>query len=692
MSEQPTQPSQEEPDPARQIPELPPEPEPEDIAEPAPIRIVRRIFNAVVGPARAITDPALFHKISLAAFLAWVGLGADGLSSSAYGPEAAFLALEGNVFLAIPLALLTAFTVFVIAASYQRIIERFPAGGGGYVVATKLLGPGAGLASGSALLVDYVLTVAISLASCSEQLLSVVPTQYHFAKLPLTFLLLGVLTLLNLRGARESVAVIAPIFLLFIVTHVAGLVTGIIVNAGQIPLEWNHLHEQSSVAVRDIGLFGLLLILFRAFTLGGGTYTGIEAVSNGIPMLREPKVETAKVTMRYMAISLALIAAGILFGYLLYQVRPVPGRTLNAVLFSAIASHVFPPGSHIGHALVAITLISSGALLFVAAQTGFLGGPRVLVYMAFDRWVPSRFSSLSERLVTSNGVLFMAISALIVLLATQGEVHLLVVLYSINVFLTFSLAQLAMCRDALILRREGQPWKRAFLTSSLGFAVTGLLLVGTVYFKFTEGGWATLLTTGLIAGLCVLIRRHYVRTNQSLHRLDQALTTVPLPSTEPNQAPLKKNASTAILTVTSFGGLGIHTLLNLFRVFPGQFKQVVFISVGAIDSGRFKGAEEIEALRGSTEHELRKYVDFARKLGIPAESRLALGTDIVDELEQLCIQVQEQYPRSVTFAGQLVFQKEGSIVRWLHNQTCVALQRRLAFHGLAMVILPVRVY
>ena len=161
---------------------------------------------------------------------------------------------------------------------------------------------------------------------------------------------MGVLTLLNLRGARESVAVIAPIFLLFIVTHVAGLVTGIIVNAGQIPLEWNHLHEQSSVAVRDIGLFGLLLILFRAFTLGGGTYTGIEAVSNGFEVLREPKVETAKVTMRYMAISLALIAAGILFGYLLYQVRPVPGRTLNAVLFSAIASHVFPPGSHIGHA------------------------------------------------------------------------------------------------------------------------------------------------------------------------------------------------------------------------------------------------------------------------------------------------------------------------------------------------------
>src|SRR6267378_7528609 len=131
------------------IPELPPEPG--GPVQPSPsTRLLQRAFEIIVGPARRITDPHLFHKISLAAFLAWVGLGADGLSSSAYGPEAAFRALGGNTFLAIPLAILTAFTVVVIATSYMRIIERFPAGGGGYVVATKLLGPGAGLMSGRA--------------------------------------------------------------------------------------------------------------------------------------------------------------------------------------------------------------------------------------------------------------------------------------------------------------------------------------------------------------------------------------------------------------------------------------------------------------------------------------------------------------------------------------------------------------
>ena len=162
MVEQP----QDEPLPGA-IPEPPPDAPLPQSNEPTFLRVLRRAFAIIIGPARRLTDPQLFHKISLAAFLAWVGLGADGLSSSAYGPEAAFRALHENSFLAIPLAILTALTVIIIAASYMRIIERFPAGGGGYVVATKLLGPGAGLVSGSALLVDYVLTVAISLAACS---------------------------------------------------------------------------------------------------------------------------------------------------------------------------------------------------------------------------------------------------------------------------------------------------------------------------------------------------------------------------------------------------------------------------------------------------------------------------------------------------------------------------------------------
>jgi hypothetical protein len=249
-----------------------------------------------------------------------------------------------------------------------------------------------------------------------------------------------------------------------------------------------------------------------------------------------------------------------------------------------------------------------------------------------------------------------------------------------------------MCRDAQHLRREGKPWLGPLLLSGTGFLVTASLLVGTVSFKFAEGGWATLLVTALLCMACLGIRGHYVRTAQSLGRLDDTLTTIPLPRSEPTPAPMQRNAQTAILTVTKFGGIGIHSLLNQFRVFPNLFKQVVFISVGAIDSGRFKGADEIEELRRSTEVELQKYVEFSRRLGIPSEYRCSIGTDIVDELEALSLRACRDYPRSVTFGGQLVFQKEGPLVRWLHNQTCPALQRRLAFHGLPMIILPIRIY
>jgi amino acid transporter len=511
-------------------------------------------------------------------------------------------------------------------------------------------------------------------------------------KLLFTLVLLCVLTILNLRGVKESVAVVSPIFVIFLVTHLGALVVGIVMSHAQIPLEVQHLREQSATAVTATGWIPLLLILFRAFTLGGGTYTGIEAVSNGIPILREPKGETAKHTMRYMATSLAVVAGGILVCYLLYQVRPVPGQTLNAVLLHAITGQVFAPGSRVGEFLVALTLISAGALLFVAAQTGFLDGPRVLANMALDRWVPSRFAHLSERLVSANGILFMAISSMIVLLATGGAVHVLVILYSINVFLTFSLSQLGMVRDALHLRREGQNWKRGLALSVLGFVVTASLLVGTISFKFQEGGWATLFVTFLICVTCFAVHRHYVGTSVSLKRLDEALTTVPLPAGAPNPAPMQRLAQTAILTVTNFAGLGIHTLLNQFRIFPSQFKQIVFVSVGVIDSGQFKGQDEIAALDEQTKRELQRYVDFARKLGFPAEYRYSIGTDIVDELEELVVKVSKEFPRSVTFGGQLVFQKEGAAQRWLHNQTCPALQRRLAFHGLPMVILPVRVY
>ncbi|MGH9749238.1 MAG: APC family permease, partial [Candidatus Polarisedimenticolia bacterium] len=362
-----------------------------------------RVWRRLVGAPRDIHDPAIFHKVSLMAFLAWVGLGADGLSSSAYGPAEAFRNLmavnpvtgrmEGQWYLAIFLALAIAFTVFVISYAYTRVIEQFPHGGGGYVVATKLLGPRAGLVSGCALLVDYALTIAVSVAAGGDAIFDLLPGFLRAnldLKLAFEAAALTALLVMNLRGVKESVEAVMPVFLAFVVTHLVLIVAGIGTHAAQAP---EVLHQVTS-GLRDgwhtFGLWGLLLIFVRAFALGGGTFTGIEAVSNGIAIMREPKVETGKRTMLYMAASLAFTASGILVCYLLFDVQSffdLPdseqmGRTLNSVLAERVAGGWRLGGVPVGWLFVNIAIASEAALLFVAAQTGFIDGPRVMSNMA----------------------------------------------------------------------------------------------------------------------------------------------------------------------------------------------------------------------------------------------------------------------------------------------------------------------
>jgi len=273
---------------------------------------MRNLTSRLLGRARDLRDPHTFHQMSLVAFLAWVGLGADGLSSSAYGPEEAFKQLGVHSYLAVFLALMVAFTVFVISWGYRRIIEEFPHGGGGYNVASKHLGPYVGAVSGGALVVDYVLTIAISLASGADAVFSFLPAGWVGAKLAAVLVVLALMTVMNLRGVKESVTLLTPIFLAFLVTHavlIFGAVGANLGNAGQVV---SHVGSSLSADVHTIGLGAITLLFLRAFSLGGGTFTGIEAVSNGLAIMREPRVRTAKRTMLMMATSLAATAGGLL--------------------------------------------------------------------------------------------------------------------------------------------------------------------------------------------------------------------------------------------------------------------------------------------------------------------------------------------------------------------------------------------
>jgi amino acid transporter len=672
-----------------------------------------RIKTLLIGKPRDLHDQSIFKHVSLVAFLAWVGLGADGLSSSCYGPPEAFEHLVDrngvpHHYLAVFLALATILTVFIISACYSHIIEEFPSGGGGYLVASKLLGRRVGVVSGCALLVDYVLTVTTSIAAAGAALFglagpdfAVLGLTHHETMMVAEAGAIVLLIVMNLRGVKESVTLLLPIFLIFLLTHIL-IITGAIGlhlgNAGGVASEIaTKVHENAHNP--SVGIFGMIGLFLFAYSMGGGTYTGIEAVSNSMPVMREPRVQTAKRTMRYMATSLAIAAGGLMISYLLLRIHAITdpksldfGKTMNQLLTAKVTNDVGLNSTNgLGFGFVLITMISEGALLFVAAQAGFIDGPRVLANMAQDSWAPHWLASLSERLASQNGILIMGSAALAALLYSQGDITTLVTMYSINVFLTFSLSMIGMCRHWWQLRGINPIWLRRFALFATGGAMCVFILCVTVYEKFKDGGWVTLAVTSLCVGLCFLIHRYYRGVVARLKRLDDSLSIITAPKNRPPLPELDRTQPVAAILVGGYSGLGVHTALNTVRFAPNHFKAMVFMSVAVVDSGNFKGADAVEGLQHHTEEMLAKYVDLAQSLGMPAASYMAIGTDPVEELEHLCKEIAKKYPKVIVFAGQLVFQRDSFIQRLLHNQTAYALQRRLQWDGLPMVILPTRV-
>lgn len=654
--------------------------------------MVDRLKQLLFGKPRDIRDPDVFHKISLVAFLAWVGLGADGLSSSAYGPDEAYRALGAHTHLALFLVVMTAVTIFVISIAYSNLIEHFPGGGGGYLVATKLLGEGAGVVSGCALLVDYVLTISVSVASAGDALFSFLPPNWLIWKLTFEGAALLLLLVLNLRGVKESVTLLVPIFLVFVVSHAVMILYAVISHVPQLPQVFSGASADLRSSVATLGFMPVAMILLRAYSMGGGTYTGIEAVSNGVSMLREPRVQTGKKTMFLMSTSLAFTAGGILLGYLLTDAMPEAGKTMNAVLLENLYGAWNWGGLSIGRGLIVLTLFSEAALLIVAAQAGFLDGPRVLANMAVDSWVPHSFSRLSDRLVTQNGIYLMGAAAMATLIYTKGNITTLVVMYSINVFLTFSLTELGMSRY-WITHRESQPrWRGQLAIQGTGLVMCVSILCITLYEKFLDGGWVTAVITSLTIVLCFWVRRHYRMVGERLRSLDAIVDTTPSSGEPEGPRHLDPKAPTAVLTVSDFSGYGLHHILAIQRLMPGYFKNYVFVSVGVLDSGNFKGSEAIAQLEAEGRLHLAKYVAWCRQQGLEADSRFKLGTETIDTLEETVIEVSREFPRMIVFTGKLIFKEQRWYQPILHNETAAAIQRRLQFNGVQVVVLPVRVY
>lgn len=382
----------------------------------------------------------------------------------------------------------------------------------------------------------------------------------------------------------------------------------------------------------------------------------------------------------------AFTASGIILLYLLWGAKPTHGETLNAVVFHAILGD-----SSFGKIGLLITLILEALLLFAAANTGFLAGPSVLANMAVDGWIPNRFRHLSTRLVIQNGLILFGIFSLLILYWSKGKVSLLVILYSINVFITFSLSLLGLCVYWATRRQAGSPhWKLRLGFSFFAFFITSSILCITLYSKFKSGGWVTILITCTVIGVCLLIKQYYNFIARKIAALNRDLSPpVHLEQTQLLEVDFDK--PTAVIFIGKSIGVGMHTFLCVLRLFPKHFSNFVFVSAGIVDVSSFSGKQALEQMQTDVNSILQYFVSYCHQNGLASVAYAGYGTDTVEELSKLADDITEKFPNSIFFASKLIFEYDNLITRFLHNETAITLQRHLHSMGKELVILPVKI-
>ncbi|MGQ9730113.1 MAG: APC family permease [Candidatus Zipacnadales bacterium] len=426
----------------------------------------------------------------------------DAISSVAYATEEILLGLvlagTSALSLSVPIAVVIVFVMLLVVISYQQIIKAHPEGGGAYTVALTRLGRTGGLFAGSALLIDYVLTVAVSISSGIENVASAWP-RLHEHKVLICVLAIGTLTWLNLRGVRESAkAVAGPVFAFIIA--VLGLIlfgTWRFLTGTAEPLLVREVH-----ATHPLSLF----LILHAFASGCVALTGIEAISNGVQAFRDPAPRNARITLGILAGILATFFIGLTFLARVYNVVPELGKE---TVLSMLGHAIF------GHNLAYLVLqVSTLVILLLAANTAFAGFPRLASLLARDGFLPRQLSNLGDRLVFSNGIIVLGLAAAALVIIFRGSTHSLIPLYAIGVFLSFSLAQGGMLRSWITAKPRG--WWTAALANGIGGVATTIVLVVVSLAKFIYGAWMILIALPLVVCGFRRIRAHYDRVAEQL--------------------------------------------------------------------------------------------------------------------------------------------------------------------------------
>jgi amino acid transporter len=431
----------------------------------------------------------------------------DAISSSAYATEEILRVLviagAGALFLSIHVAAAIAILLAVVSLSYRQVCRAYPNGGGAYVVARTNLAPLFGLIAAAALLIDYVMTVAVSTASAIAQIQSVIPSAYN-VRIEIAFVSIGLIMIANLRGLRESGNIFAVPTYLFIglaLTIVAiGAIRIATGSAVALPAE----PDAVRLGTEPIGI----LLLLRAFAGGSVALTGVEAIANGVPAFKPPEAKNAANTMTAMAVLLAILFVGLTIVAVAYGIRPTLEGGPSVVALAA--QTVFGKGSGLFVAFAASTAL----ILFLAANTSFNAFPRLAAILAEDGYMPRQFSFRGDRLAYSWGIALLAAIAFLLLWIFRGDTHALIPLYSVGVFVCFTLSQIGMVRHWRRVRESGWQWRMTI--NAAGALLTAVVLGVVVYEKFAAGAWLVVVLVPLLVGMMTFIRRQYERSSREL--------------------------------------------------------------------------------------------------------------------------------------------------------------------------------
>jgi amino acid transporter len=450
---------------------------------------LKRLFVGTPLPTAQSRHERLGKATGLAIFAS------DPLSSNAYATEAILLVLilAGSAALsyALPIGLGIAALILIVITSYRQTIRAYPRGGGAYIVAKDNLGLFPALIAGAALLIDYVLTVAVSVTAGVDAVTSALPALFPY-RVWLCLAAIVLITIANLRGVRESGNIFAAPTYLFVLSTVAMIAWGLVGTAlGRMKeAPW----EPHPPGLEGIGLF----LLLRAFAAGCTALTGVEAVSDGVPAFKAPEAHNARIVMAWLGAMTVTMFLGIT--YLAYDFGIVPGG--NETVVSKIARRVFG-GGFLYYEIQAVTML----ILLLAANTAFADFPRLSFFLARDRFIPRQFATQGDRLVFSNGIVILAGLACVLVIVFRGDTQELLPLYAIGVFISFTVSQSGMVRRWLRLKEEGWAWRIWF--SLVGAIVTGTVLVTLAVTKFTEGAWIVVLLIPSLVVIFLTVHRHY---------------------------------------------------------------------------------------------------------------------------------------------------------------------------------------